>query len=58
MKVESKMVTVTLPPALYEELETLAAKGGHKVPSYVRWLIWKHLAGQDISVPLFPLKSE
>ncbi len=58
MKVESKMVTVTLPPALYEELETLVAKGGHKVPSYVRWLIWKHLAGQDISVPLFPLKSE
>ena len=58
MKTKTRKVTVTLPLALYEELETLAAKGGHKVPSYVRWLIWKHLAGQDISVPLFPMKSE
>lgn len=58
MKAETRKVTVSLPPVTYEELETLAAKSGHKVPSYVRWLIWKHLEGQDISVPLFPIKKE
>ncbi|WP_160662686.1 hypothetical protein [Colidextribacter sp. OB.20] len=58
MKAETKRVTVTLPPTIYEELERLAAKNGHKVPGYVRWLIWRHLDGQDISLPLFPPGEE
>ena len=58
MKINTKKVVVGMPPEIYAALEKLAGKKRHTVPSYIRWLIWKHLAGQDISVPLFPLKSE
>ena len=54
MKTKTRKVTISLPPKLYSELETLAAQKGHRVPGYIRWLIWKHLEEMDIPVPLFP----
>ena len=58
MKTEIKKVTVTLPPTIYEELEKLAAKNGHRVSGYIRWLIWKHLEEMDIQTALFPQEEK
>ena len=58
MQTKARKVTISLPSVIYEELENLAANGGHRVPGYIRWLVWKHLDENSISTPIFPQRKE
>ena len=58
MKINTKHVSVGMPPAVYEELRKLAFQNGNNVPGYIRWLIWKHLDEENIPVSLFFPKEE
>lgn len=42
-----------MPPEIYAALEKLAGKKRHTVPSYIRWLIWKHIDETDMQISLF-----
>lgn len=43
MKINTKKVTVGMPPRLYEELEKLAAEKEITVPGYIRCILWRHV---------------
>ena len=58
MKINTKKVTVGMPPAMYEALKKLAAQNGNNMPGYIRRLIWEHLTEENILISLFPPKEE
>ena len=47
-----------MPPEIYAALEKLAGKKRHTVPSYLRWLIWKHIDETDMQISLFSKGEE
>jgi hypothetical protein len=58
MKINTKKVVVGMPPEIYAALEKLAGKKRHTVPSYIRWLIWKHIDETDMQISLFSKGEE
>jgi predicted DNA-binding protein len=53
MKLNTKKVVVSIPPALYDALEKLAEEKHRTVSGYIRWLIWRHVEEKDIAISLF-----
>ena len=47
MKLNTKKVVVSIPPALYDALEKLAEEKHRTVSGYIRWLIWRHVEEKD-----------
>lgn len=58
MRINTKKVVVSMPPALYDTVKKLADETGQTVPAYIRRLIWKHTEENGETVVLFSEKEQ
>lgn len=58
MRINTKRVVVSMPPALYDAVKKSADETGRTVPAYIRRLVWKHVEENGETVVLFPEKMQ